>query len=693
MSRPTNHLRGQTSPYLLQHVHNPVDWYPWGTEALAKARDEDKPIFLSIGYAACHWCHVMERESFENEGVAELLNRNFVAIKVVFFNDTATTEIYTNAVQLMTGAGGWPLNMFLTPDLRPFFGGTYFPPETRYGRPGFADVLGQIHDAWENRQPEIRDSAGRMTEQLQLIAAGPSSAAGERGVGRAEMSRAVADLMQRFDARFGGFGPAPKFPADGSLTLLLREHARSGEAVPLQVAEKTLDAMAAGGIYDHVGGGFARYSVDDAWLVPHFEKMLYNQALLVPVYLDAWQLTAKPAYRRVVEQTLDFVRRELTDGLGGFYSSLDADSEGVEGKFYVWTPDEVRTHLGSEYGARFAEIYDVSDAGNFEGRSIPNLLRASLADHAARGGSTEDEIVARLEPSRLALLDARGARVRPGTDDKVLTAWNGLMISAFARAFQVLGRAEDLVSARRAADFLIERMVKNGRLLVSFREGRAQLNGYLDEYAFLGRGLLDLYEACFEPAYLRESARFARVMIERFGDSERGGFFFTSDDHEQLLTRNRSLHDGALPSGSGVASELLLRLALHLDAEELRAPAVGTLRAYHPIVERAPAGFSSLLLAADFVEGPVSEIAVVGDLEDPLALGLLAAAGRRFLPRRALAAAAEDAMPPELALLNGKRAIEGRPTAYVCRDYVCNEPTQDPEQVARLLGASGSHSR
>jgi uncharacterized protein YyaL (SSP411 family) len=593
----------------------------------------------------------------------------------------------------MNGAGGWPLNMFLTPDLRPFFGGTYFPPETRHGRPGFADLLGQLHDAWENRQEEIRDSANRMTEQLEVIAAGPASGAGDRGVGRVEISRAVADLVRRFDARWGGFGPAPKFPADGSLTLLLREHARGGDRVPLQVAEKTLDAMAAGGIYDHVGGGFARYSVDEAWLVPHFEKMLYNQALLVPVYLDAWQLTAKPVYRRVVEQTLDFVRRELTDKLGGFHSSLDADSEGVEGKFYVWTPDEVRSRLGAEDGALFAETYDITDAGNFEGQSIPNLIQASLAERAERSGATEDELVARLAPLQAALLDARSARVRPGTDDKVLTAWNGLMISAFARGYQVLGRPEDLGSARRAADFLIEQMIEDGRLRVSFREGRSQLNGYLDEYAFLGRGLLDLYEASFEASYFRESTRLAQVMTERFADSEHGGFFFTSDDHEQLLTRNRSLHDGALPSGSGVASELLVRLALHLDSDELRAHAVGTLRAYLAPVERAPAGFSSLLLAADFVAGPVDEVAVVGDLEDPLALQLLSAVQRRFLPRRALAAAAEGAIPPGLALLSGKRAIDGKPTAYVCRGYVCKEPTQDPEQVARLLsdGVSGSN--
>ena len=683
-----NHLVGQTSPYLLQHLHNPVDWYPWGAEALGKAEKERKPIFLSIGYAACHWCHVMEKESFENREIAAFLNANFVAIKVDREERPDLDDIYMNAVQIMTGQGGWPLSLILTPDGRPFFGGTYFPPDNRQGRAGFLAVLRKIHEIWTTRQDEVQESAGRLTEHLRGIGDFLQGAADGAPAGRSEMARAAVEVAGRFDEVWGGFGPAPKFPPESMLALLLREHARSGEAHSLRMVETTLERMALGGMYDQVGGGFARYSTDERWLVPHFEKMLYNQAQLACVFVDAWLVTQRPLYRRIAEETLDFVRREMTAPGGGFCSSLDADSEGHEGLFYLWTHAEVARILGSDDGELFCRIYGITPEGNFEGKSIPNLLGGDLAEQAKALGVGEEDLLRRLAPLRAKLLTARARRVRPATDDKVLTAWNGLMIGAFARAFQAFGREEDLASARQAARFVLENLSENDRLLASYREGRAQLNAYLDDHAFLARGLLELYESGFERADLDAATRLARRMVERFEDRTAGGFFFTSDDHEKLLTRSRSLYDGALPAGAGVAAEVLLRLAAHRNDPTLRAPAERTLRAYRPIVARAPSGFASLLIAADFAQGPVVEIAILGPREDPGTRALLAAARSRFLPNRIVGLASPGGPDRDLPLLEGKGPLHGKPTAYVCRNYACHAPTIDPEVLARTLGGS-----
>ena len=681
-----NHLLGQTSPYLLQHLHNPVDWYPWSEEALSRARSEDKPIFLSIGYAACHWCHVMERESFENDDVAAFLNRHFVAIKVDREERPDIDEIYMNAVQLMTGQGGWPLSVFLTPDLEPFRGGTYFPPEDRYGRIGFRAVLQRVHDAWVERRDDIRQSAGQMIGHLQEIARGGGGGGDTGGrIGAGEAARAAAELAGRFDPANGGFGPAPKFPPDGALALLLREHARAGEEVPLRMARRTLDAMALGGMYDQIGGGFARYSVDARWLVPHFEKMLYNQALLVPVYVDGFQITGSPLYRRVIEETLDFVRREMTGAEGGFHSSLDADSEGEEGKFYVWSADEVTSVLGPDDGGFFRSVYGVRPSGNFEGRNIPNLLDASLAERAARDGTTEQALVDRLRPSRLALLDARERRVRPASDDKILTAWNGLMIGALARAHQALGRPEDLAAARAAAEFLEREVWNDGRLLATWRHGRARLNAYVDDYAFLGRGLVDLYEADFDERWLRWSEEIARTLVARFEDREIGGFFFTSDDHETLPVRNRSLHDGALPSGYGVASELLLRLAMHRNNAGMRDTAERALVAARAAAARAPSAFASILRAAALAEGPWREVAIVGSRNDPATEALLREIRRRYLPGLVVQSVERAVTGGRLALLRDKTPQDATPTAWVCTGYACREPTSDPSELARQL--------
>jgi uncharacterized protein YyaL (SSP411 family) len=682
--RRANHLAGQTSPYLLQHQFNPVDWYPWGPEALARAKKENKPIFLSIGYAACHWCHVMERESFESQAIADLLNASFVPIKVDREERPDLDEIYMTAVQMMTGQGGWPLNVFLTPEGQPFFGGTYFPPDDRPGHRGFPAILGLVRDAWATRREEVAGSASTITRQLAAAvapAAVPSDAAG-RPAGTADQARAAADLAARFDAAWGGFGGAPKFPPHAGLALLLREHALRGEAMPLKMVETTLERMARGGLYDQIGGGFARYSTDPRWLTPHFEKMLYDQALLVPVYVDAWLVTRKALYRRVVLETLDFVRREMTSPDGGLYASLDADSEGHEGRFYVWTPAELTAALGERDGAFFASVYGITAAGNFEGKSIPNLLERSLAERAAGSGSTEDDLVARLAPMRAKLLEVRGRRVRPGTDDKVLTAWNGLMISAFARAYQAFGREEDLRSARRAAAFLRERLQRGDRLLVSWRAGTAQLNAYLDDYAFAARAEIDLYEAAFDPANLARARALARTLLARFGDG-RGGFHFTSDDHEALLARTASVHDGAIPAGSGVAAEVFARLAVHQGDAALREARDAALRALAPAVRRVPSAFATLLAAAPYAEGATVEVAIVGPADDPRTRALLGAIRETYLPARAIAwtGAPVDGVSP---LLDRKGLVGGRPAAYVCRNYVCAQPATDP---AALKGA------
>ncbi len=681
--RRPNGLAGQTSPYLLQHLYNPVDWQPWGPEALQRARDREQPIFLSIGYAACHWCHVMERESFEDESIAAYLNEHFVSIKVDREERPDIDEIYMNAVQLLTGAGGWPLTAFLTPDLRPFAGGTYFPPDDRYGRIGFRALLERIVSLWNSERSRILQAGAELTGHLESIADSRHGDSDNRPVGADLVERAVSELTAHHDRQFGGFGAAPKFPPDAALALLLRESHRTGDPGPRRIAEHTLDAMVRGGMFDHIGGGFARYSVDERWLVPHFEKMLYNQALLVPVYADAYQLTGRADFRCVVERTLDFVRREMTDPEGGFHSSLDADSEGEEGRFYVWDVDEVASILGDD-AELVCSTYGLTPAGNFEGRNIPNLLHGSLADQATKQGLDEKELDTRLEPLRRKLLDAREKRVRPGTDDKVLTSWNGLMISAFARAYQVFGRDADLASAQRAAGFALEQLLLDGRLRATWRNGTAALNGYLDDYAFLGRALLDLYETDFDRRWLDRSASIARTMLEHFGDAKRGGFFFVSDDHEALLTRNRSVHDGALPAGSGVAAGWLARLADHLDEETFRSAAEKTLVELRAAVERSPRAFPTLLLAAERELRPKLEIAIAGPPDERATTVLIERIRRRFLPRLTLAVG-HGADVEGLPLFDGRGPVEGKPAAYVCIDRVCSAPISDPDELDALL--------
>ncbi len=553
----TNRLAGETSPYLLQHATNPVDWYPWSAEALARAKLENRPIFLSIGYSACHWCHVMERESFENPDIAALMNEHFVNIKVDREERPDLDQIYMSAVMAMTGHGGWPMSVFLTPDLKPFFGGTYFPPTDSRGMAGFPRILLGVHRAWQERQDEILESAAEMTEQLQALGRVPK---GTGNFDQAILDRSARALTLSFDPLHGGFGHAPKFPHPMDLRVLLRHHAQTGDSHSLHVVRHTLDKMARGGIYDHLGGGFARYSTDDRWLVPHFEKMLYDNALLASTYLEAYQATRDADFARVARETMDYVLARMTDALGGFYSTEDADSEGVEGKYYVWSPAQVTEVLGAERAKTFCYVYDITDTGNWEGENILNLPHT--INQAARLLTRDEaELRRELAASRAELLAVRDRRVPPAKDTKVLVSWNGLMIAALAEGGRVIPDERYLEAARRASRFILDRMRRDdGRLLHTYKEGQAKLDAYLDDYANLIDGLTRLYEATGEPPWIESALDLAEVMIGEFADLEQGGFFFTGNRHEALIARQKDVHDNATPSGNGMAATCLIRL-------------------------------------------------------------------------------------------------------------------------------------
>jgi uncharacterized protein YyaL (SSP411 family) len=680
VSRSLNRLGGETSPYLLQHARNPVDWYPWGVEALEKAKREDKPILLSIGYSACHWCHVMERESFENDQIAALMNESFVSIKVDREERPDLDEIYMSAVQMMTGSGGWPLTVFLTPELEPFYGGTYFPPEDRWGRPGFATVLREIARVYREDRPRVKETSRALTERIQSLAVVPAS---HEILTRSLLPKAARELALRFDAHEGGFSSAPKFPPSGALSLLLRYHAASRDPDALAMVELTLDKMAAGGLYDHLGGGFHRYSTDASWLVPHFEKMLYDNALLSRVYLEAFQVTRKEDYARVARETLSWALREMQGPEGGYYSTQDADSEGIEGKFYVWSEEEVRRLLGDAADS-FLRTYDVSASGNWEGT---NIL------HRPSGFSSVDPpLEAALAEARAVLYREREKRVHPGLDDKVLTSWNGLMIVAMARGYRVLGDARFLDSARKAARFLEERMVKDGRLLATYREGRARLKAYLDDYAFLLGGYVELFESDFDPHWLERANALASGLAGLFRDESSGGFFFTGSDHEALISRTKSGYDGAIPSGNAMAATYLLKLAEYTGSRDQGALAAETLRAFHAQMERSPSGFAQMLTAVDHYLGAKRELVMVGRRDAAGSREALRRLWQRFDPDLALAlldpespnAARLSALSP---LLQGKTSGPEpmSPRFYLCESYACQAPTDHLEEVLAAL--------
>jgi uncharacterized protein YyaL (SSP411 family)/aryl-alcohol dehydrogenase-like predicted oxidoreductase len=681
----TNRLAASTSPYLLQHAHNPVDWYPWGAEALGKAKAEDKPILLSIGYSACHWCHVMERESFEDERIAALMNQSFVAIKVDREERPDLDDIYMAATVAMNeGQGGWPMTVFLTPEQEPFFAGTYFPPEDRYGRPGFATVLTRIGELWASDRPRLREQAAELAAHLRASARSAPGASLEEGALRAGLTQLADD----FDERFGGFSRAPKFPPSAALSFLLRAHRRFGDERAREMARRTLEEMARGGMYDQVGGGFHRYSVDERWLVPHFEKMLYDNAQLARVYLEAFQATGEPFFRRVAVEVLDYVLREMTDAQGGFYSATDADSEGEEGKFFVWTPDELAEVLGADDARVFGAYYDVTPRGNWEGHSIPNTSRTGPRVAGTLGLAAE-ELERGVAASRARVYEARLRRVPPLRDDKVLAAWNGLMIGALAEGHRVLGERRYLEAAERAAAFVLATLARpDGRLLRTWRAGKAHLDAYLEDYAFLGDALVDVYEAGGALRFLREAERLAGLMREDFA-AEDGGFHSTARSHEPLIVRHREGHDGAIPSANAVAARLLARLSYHLADPSLRGEAVGALRAYGRAIGRSPRAFATSLCVMDLLlEGPV-ELAFVGTPgRDDHDLLWRAAAGH-YLPNRIVAHHdPASGASPRLPLLEGKALVDGRAALYVCRDFACQRPVTDPADVKGALEAA-----
>ena len=649
-----NRLADETSPYLLQHKDNPVDWHPWGEEALTRAREGDRPILLSIGYSACHWCHVMERESFEDEETARLMNELFVCVKLDREERPDLDSIYMEACQAMTGAGGWPLNVFLTPEQVPFYAGTYFPPDQRMGMPSWRQVLEAVAHAWQERRDDIRAGGAGIAERLRGGARLEPSA---NPMDARALDAAVAGLRSQYDPANGGFGGAPKFPPASVLEFLLRRDER-------EMTAHTLRAMASGGMYDQVGGGFARYSVDAYWLVPHFEKMLYDNALLARAYLHGWQVTGDELFRRVTVETLDWALKEMRAPEGGFYSALDADSEGVEGKFYVWTVEELRAALGDAPDADEAIAwFGATDRGNFEGANIP-----------VRGPGLPE----RLDDWRHALYEVRARRVWPGLDDKRLTAWNALMISALAEAGAVLERPDYVEAAADAADFVLGSLRdEQGHLLRSWKDGRGKLNAYLEDHAYLLEALLTLYEASFDPRWFAAARALADTLVERFADTANGGFFETSSDHEQLLARRKDLEDNPIPSGNASAAYGLLRLAALSGEHSYAEHGVSVLRLLHELAPKHPQAFGHLLQALDFQLATVKEVALVGDDSGALARVVRSS----FRPHLVLAGGEADGVP----LLQDRPPVDGRAAAYVCEGFACKAPVTEPQELERLL--------
>ncbi|WP_165074022.1 thioredoxin domain-containing protein [Paludisphaera rhizosphaerae] len=686
--RPANRLKGETSPYLLQHAHNPVDWHPWGPEALALAKSENRPIFLSVGYSACHWCHVMERESFENLDIARIMNAHFVNIKVDREERPDLDQIYMNAVQALTGQGGWPMSVFLTPDLEPFFGGTYFPPTDSRGMAGFPRVLLSVHRAWEERRDEIRRSAAEMTEHLRNAADVGRSTDGSGELSEVLLDRAAKALLRNLDVHNGGFGHAPKFPHPMDIRVLLRQYARTGDAQALHAATLSLGKMARGGIYDHLAGGFARYSTDERWLVPHFEKMLYDNALLASAYVEAYQATGEPSFARTARETLGYILDRMTEPEGPFDSTEDADSEGEEGKYYVWSLGEVLQVLGPDKGRNFALTYDVSAPGNWERKNILNLPKP-IAEAAKALGRDPEELEAELAESRAALLAVRDRRVPPAKDTKVLVSWNGLAIAALAQAGRALAEPRFLEAAERAASFLLDRLrADDGRLLHTYKDGVAKLNGYLDDYACLIDGLTRLYEATGTPQWIAGAIELADVLIAEFWDADRGGFFFTGASHEVLLTRQKDLFDDATPSGNGMAATALLRLAALTGREDFERTGREAVEAAATVLESAPAAGGQTLIALDFLLAPTRELAVVAGDSRADFDAVLDTAYLRLLPHAVVAPAPvedREALAHLIPLLKDRPPIGDRVTLYDCRNHTCLAPVSGVADVVAAL--------
>ncbi|WP_231511045.1 thioredoxin domain-containing protein [Chondromyces apiculatus] len=674
----TNRLVLEGSPYLLQHAHNPVNWFPWGEEAFEEARRLERPVMISIGYSTCHWCHVMERESFEDVEIARFLNENYVCIKVDREERPDVDAIYMSAVQALTGSGGWPLNVFLTPDKAPFFGGTYFPPRdgARGMRKGFLTILAELLEVYTKDRERIDRAAADLTGIVRDLLSAQAAPADVDVPDAGPIASALRAYKRGFDSTHGGLARAPKFPSQLPPRLLLRVNRRANDAEALHMATLTLAKMAGGGMYDQVGGGFHRYSTDPEWLVPHFEKMLYDNALLAVAYAEAHQATGRADFARVTREVLDYVLREMTSPEGGFYSATDADSEGEEGLFFVWTPAELREALGAD-ADRFMRYYGVTEAGNFEGRTILHASAPDEAEHAA------------LASARETLYALRAKRIPPLRDDKVLTSWNGLMISGFAVAAQALGEPRYAEAGARAAAFLLERMREGDRLRRSFLDGKAQFNGYLDDYAFLIQGLLDLHEATFEARWLHEAIALAEVVEAHYADRSSGGWFMTSDDHEQLLAREKPGYDGAEPSGNSVHLLNVLRLGELTGEDRYREMGARALKAFAAQLTERPLALSDMLLALDFWTDTPREVVVVWPDGEAAPKALLDVLGRTFLPSRVITGGPEStlaALAKAAPIVEGKRTVDGKPTVYVCERGRCEAPTTDPGVLAAQLG-------
>ncbi len=680
-----NRLADSTSPYLLQHQDNPVDWYPWGPDVLARALAEDKPIFLSIGYAACHWCHVMAHESFEDPETAALMNEHFINVKVDREERPDLDSIYMSAVVALTGQGGWPLSVFLTPDGAPFFGGTYYPPTPRHGLPSFKQVLAGLHDAWTSRREDVLNGSADIVRHLESpLAVGTQGDAPTLD----DLGTAVRALWENYDSRLGGWGHAPKFPQPMTIEFLLRYHLlKDGEALPLEMAASTLRAMARGGMYDQLGGGFHRYSVDERWLVPHFEKMLYDNAQLARVYLHAWQLTGDDDFRRVTIETLDYVLREMTDPSGAFYASQDADSEGEEGRFFVWTERELDEVLGDD-AALIKHVYGVTAGGNFEGGANVLSMAQPLAEAAKALGLEAEDAAQRLSRARRTLFERRETRVRPGLDDKALASWNGLMLAAFAEAGAVLGRGDYLDAARRCGDFLTTQMRgSDGRLHRTWRRGVARLNGYLEDYAAVAEGLLALYQTTFDTRYFMTARELADLALEHFSD-EQGGFFDTADDHEALVIRPKDTQDNATPSGSALFATVLFKLAGLTGESRYDDAALHALATVSPLLGRYPAGFAQWLCAAAFELSGPHEVALIGSIDDRRLMDLRAVLLETYRPFVVLAQGADGPADAVVPVIQHRTLVNGLPAAYVCRRFVCRQPVATPERLRQELSRS-----
>ncbi len=690
-----NQLIHEKSPYLLQHAHNPVNWFPWGDKAFAKAKKEDKPIFLSIGYSTCHWCHVMERESFENSRIAKLMNDAFVNIKVDREERPDIDSLYMSVAQMMTGGGGWPLTIIMTPDKRPFFAATYIPPESRFGRIGMDELIPEIQRLWKQDRKRLDTITKNIQESLETLAQGSSGAQLEEGV----LELAFDRLQERFDEQYGGFGFRPKFPSPHNLMFLLRYWKRTQNGDALRMVEKTLQAVRLGGIFDHVGFGFHRYSTDPKWLLPHFEKMLYDQAMLTMAYAEAYQATKKDEYGQTVREIITYVRRDMTSPEGGFYSAEDADSEGEEGKFYVWTEEEVRKVLSKKEAEVYLKVYNFTTDGNFldeatgkrMGTNIPHLQK-SLAAEAKEQKMTEKAFIKILEEARKKLFTIREQRIHPHKDDKILTDWNGLMIAALAKAARVLDEPIFFEAAKHAATFVLTQMQnEEGRLLHRYRDGEAAIPAFLDDYAFMIWGLLELYETTLEPEYLQKAIDLNTELFAHFWDETHGGFFFTADDAEDLLVRKKDAYDGAIPSGNSVAMLNLLRLA-RITAEsdlELKAAKIG--QAFAGDVLSTPPGFTLMISSVDFAVGPNFEIVIVGDPAASDTQTMVKTINNQFLPNKVTLLIPTDDNGEVLMKLapftKDYKPIDGKATAFVCANHVCQRPTTDVKTMLKLLGS------